>query len=141
MTDLEGVIELLKDAEKVIEACTKIIIAITAPLVAIAAFLGKLGEMWEKVLKPLWNKVLRPFSRFTAISLTLIIPNGIIIWIFVYWVAEDLTPIIRNREVFSFVVACLTAIVSAYSLLWGMRLYPAMIRRPLSNKGKTQLNN
>jgi len=113
MMDLEGIAKFLTAIAVIIGAVTGLITAVK--------------HFWKQI-KPFWDKIMKPALKFVAISLTLIIPNGIIVWYFVFRIAEDWTPIIRNRDIFLSVVAWLTVFVSAYSLLWGMWLYPVIVR-------------
>jgi hypothetical protein len=144
MNDIEYAIKVLKDMGVIIGIITAAVVGITGLITAIAALAGKLKEVMERVLKPLWKIVLWPLLRFVLISLTLIIPNTVIVWWFIYWLAEYLTPIIRNTDVFLFVVTMLAALISVYSLFWGMWLYPVLIRRMFNRnypKPSANINN
>lgn len=128
MTNLKSMIDALKDVGGIVGGITAAIIAVTALIAAILKLFGELGRVWDEVVRPLWNRILKPFLRFAIISATLAIPTGIIMWCFIYWVAEYWTALIKDPEVFLFIVITSTGSVCIYSLLWGMWLYPAIIR-------------
>lgn len=113
MIDLEGITKWLATMTIAIGAITGLIIAVK--------------RFWKEI-KPFWDNIVKPVLKFVAIALTLILPNGIIVWYFIFRIAEDWAPIISNSDVFLPVVAWLTISVSVYSLFWGMWLYPTILR-------------
>jgi hypothetical protein len=123
MTSLRGVTEWLIALAAIIGAITTLVIAIK--------------KFWKEI-EPFWHNVLKPVLKIVAVLLTLIIPNGIIIWAFILYIAVNLTPGIKNRDVFLSVVFWLTICVSVCSLIWGMWFYPVLIR-PWFNKNQESI--
>jgi hypothetical protein len=132
MSDLiNNLIELLKPIETLLLLVVAIVVAVITLMGKLGELLRKLGELWQKVLIPIlkWPPIL--------ILLMLFVPIGIIIWAFILYIATNLTSSISDREVFLSVVFWLTIITSTYSLVWGIWLYPVLIR-PRFNKQKTK---
>jgi hypothetical protein len=67
---------------------------------------------------------------FAALLLTLLIPNGLIIGFFMYWVATyywevgRVELLITNQDVFLILIGQQTFFVSIYSLVWAAFIYP-----------------
>lgn len=99
-------------------------------LTAILVFLGKLRETWNNFLEPLWKKVLRPLLKVVVAAATLILPNALIIGFLMhrvatyYFEAGSLDFVITNTRVFLTLIAWQTGLVSLYSFLWTILVYP-----------------
>jgi len=141
MSDIEYAIKVIEGLGAIVVVFTGVIAAITGLITAVAALTGQLEQMYKKVLLPLWRRVLWPLLKSVAILLTLVVPNGVIVWIFIYWIAEQLTSVIKNIDVFLFMVVSLTLVISIYSLFWGLWLYPVGMRSPFSRSKPQMLSN
>jgi hypothetical protein len=74
---------------KTLEGIAKVIGGVALILTTILTLSGKLGEIWNRILKPLWNKILKPSMKLLAFLGTQIIPNGIIVWLLLYVAAKN----------------------------------------------------
>ena len=104
---------------------------ITAYLIGLVTLLGviialweRIGELLNRVVKPLWNKTKIPLFKFLVRPAALISPNGVIIGLSLFWVAtyyreaDSLDYMISNERVFLQLVALQAVGVSLYSCLW-----------------------
>jgi len=117
----------LKDILNFLISIKEIVITIVGVITAIVLFGEKLKEMWDKILKPLWNKVLKPLLKYIIVLASLTIPNVGTIWLLMYWVAEEKFEI-RDRVVFVQLVIYPAAFICLYSFLWGILIYPKVLR-------------
>ena len=98
---------------------------VSAALGAILALLAVLEKIW-----PSWPRVVKPFIKFCAAFSTLIIPNGLIIGFFMYWVATyyweagSVELLITNQDVFVTLIGLQALFASFYSLLWSVFISP-----------------
>ena len=113
---------------KALEETAKVIGGIALILTAILTLFGKLGETWNKILKPLWYKILKPSIKLLAFLGTQIIPNGIIVWILLYSAAGNSIRL-AEPQVFLSLITQATVAVSLYAIVWGIWLCPWL--RPL----------
>lgn len=117
--------------------------AVLGLLGAILGFLSK-PEAWRNFLEPLWMKGVRPILRVVIALATLIIPNGLIVGFLMhristyYFDAGSLDLVITNSRVFLSLVGWQTLLVSLYSLLWTILVYPRVRRWFISEKSDSQ---
>ena len=127
MSDPKDLIEILKE----IVALAKDLGPILGPIVlALLAYLKRFREWMIKFI---------PF-------LSLFIPNIALIWSLVYWVVENFN--VRIISVFLSLVFVLAMIVSVYSYIWGIFIYPLvksvprrLINKTISNNNQNQEGN
>ena len=78
---------------------------------------------------PVWNKA-KPFVKVVTAVATLVVPNALIIGFLLRWVATyyfeagSLDFLITNSRVFLQLVAWQAGLVSLYSFLWAIFVYP-----------------
>ena len=116
-------------SEDTIRTIAAWLLAIATLVGAILALLGKLKKAWTYVLKPVFKKV-KPVVKVIAALATLVIPNGLIIGFLLrrvatyYIEAGSLDFVITNTRVFVQLVAWQAGLVSLYSFLWAILIYP-----------------
>ena len=104
--------------------------AVVGLLTAILALIGKL----RNIVVPVWKKLLMPSLKVFVAPATLIIPNGLIIGLLMhrvaifYFEAGSLDFVITNSRVFLSLVGWQTFLVSLYSFLWTILVYPRVRR-------------
>ena len=134
----------MTDWISVLKGLTAIALAIGTLLAAVLFMLGKLGETWRRIIKPLWNKIIKPFLKIMMVSATLMIPNGFMVGFVMYkvamyyWEIRSLDYIITNPVVFVVLVVSQTVLASLYSFVWGILLYPKMQPWVYPRKSKAQ---
>jgi len=79
-------------------------------------------------LKSVWNRILKPSFKLLVFLGTLVVPNGVIVWLFLYRAAENPNRL-AEPPVFLSLIAQATIVISLYTVIWGMWLYPRL--RPL----------
>ena len=110
---------------KILGSIGGIIAAIIAVLGGLLALFGKLGEVWERILRPTWNKLQKPILIFLIVLATVGIPDGFMVWLVMYVVAQNADRI-RDPTVFLSLTFQLTVILSLYTVFWGLWLYPRL---------------
>jgi hypothetical protein len=114
--------------------------AVVGLVTAILGLLGKLPKIWRNFVLPLWKKLLRPSLKVVVAPATLIIPNGLIIGLLMYRVAiyyfeaGSLDFVITNSRVFLSLVGWQTFLVSLYSFMWTVLVFPRVRRWFVSEK-------
>lgn len=104
--------------------------AVVGLLAAVLALVGGLG----KIVKPLWKRVLRPSLKVVGAPASLIVPNLLIIGFLThkvatyYFEAGSLEFVITNSRVFYSLVGWQALLVSLYSFLWTLFVYPRVRR-------------
>jgi hypothetical protein len=118
---------MLEDSIKRITALVGVIVAL---LTTVLLLFDKTAEVWQRIIKPAWFKIMKPFLKFTIASATLVLPNAFMIGFpyyslaRFYWEIGSIDYIITNQIVFVGLITLQTVLVSLYSLLWGVFLYP-----------------
>jgi hypothetical protein len=103
-------------------------------LTLILGLFGKLGEAWHKFFRPLWEKAVRPLLKIVVAPATLVLPNAFIIGFLMhkvatyYFEAGSLEFVITNSRVFFSLVGWQALLVSLYSFLWALFVYPRVRR-------------
>ena len=107
---------------------------IAAALGVVALILQLLGIpslkwLWDNVLKPAWNGPLKPLAKLTVATASLAVPIGFVIgfWTFKlanYYYESGSVDYVPDAVVFWKLLAWQTTLVSIYSLLWTIWLYP-----------------
>jgi hypothetical protein len=95
MTNLDNIL-------KTLAIITAIVVAIGGLLAAILEVLGKLKQVWE---------ILKPSIKYLAFLGSQIIPNGAIMWIFLYRAAENSNRL-AEPQVFLLLVGEATIVLS-----------------------------
>lgn len=108
-----------------------ILTAVTAVIAGILKLFGKLTEAWNTILKPVWNMILKPLLKLLIFLGTVVVPTGIILWLFMELAAKNHSRL-GEQLVFLSLVSQPTVLISLYALFWGMWLYPRL--RPLFGK-------
>jgi hypothetical protein len=130
---------LISILEDVTASWTKWLPLIGGTLGAIGLFLeiiGKLRPFLEalrrRVLRPLWKGPVKPITKLVVATASLLIPNGFLIGFLTfnvasyYFEAGSVDYIVTNPAVFWQLLAWQTALVSLYSFLWAILLYPKL---------------
>jgi membrane protein implicated in regulation of membrane protease activity len=81
--------------------------------------------VWEKILKPTWNKLRKPLWILLVLLATVVIPDGIMVWLVMYISAQNIDRV-REPTVFLSLTFQLTAALSLYTVFWGLWLYPKL---------------
>lgn len=107
-------------------------------LAALLVFLSK-PEVWNSFLK-IWNKIIKPSVKVVVAPATLVIPNGFIIGFLMYRIAiyyfeaGSLEFVITNSRVFVQLVGAQACLVSLYSFIWAIFIYPRIRTWFISDK-------
>lgn len=111
---------------------TKIIAAIGGLLAAIWLVWDNFQKIWKNIIIPFWQKLLKPLLKIVVFVLSLALPNGLIIGLlfrhvaFFYWKKNSLEFMVANPTVFLQLIILQTVLVSVYSFLWAIFLYPKL---------------
>jgi len=119
MTNLDNIL-------KTLAIITAIVVAIGGLLAAILEVLGKLKQVWE---------ILKPSIKYLAFLGSQIIPNGAIMWIFLYSAAENSNRL-AEPQVFLLLVGEVTIALSLCAVFWGMWFYPSLLRPLFVKQGR-----
>ena len=113
-----------------------IIGAFLGVITGILQIVGQLKPMLEwlqkRILRPMWKRPVKPIAKLIVAIATLMIPNGFFIGFLTfnvagyYFEAGSVDYIITNPAVFWQLLAWQTALVSLYSFLWAILLYPRL---------------
>ncbi|HET8671277.1 MAG TPA: hypothetical protein VFM05_11815 [Candidatus Saccharimonadales bacterium] len=123
--------------EDITTSWTKWMGIIAATLGVVALILQIIGQLipalkWllRRVLKPAWNGPVQPLVKLILAMASIIIPNAAFIGFWTFIVAGYYSKIgrpdylVTNPIVFWRLLAWQTALVSIYSFLWAILLYP-----------------
>ncbi|MFH1633847.1 MAG: hypothetical protein ABIG63_07520 [Chloroflexota bacterium] len=105
--------------EDIIEKWKAILILVTSFLLAAITLLATIKKLREAIRAFFGEEAI----RFLVIAATVIIPNVVIAWIFMYFVATKPNRI-AETTVFLQLVLQLTVIISVSTFLWGSWVYP-----------------
>lgn len=115
-----------------ISEITLYVVGLTALLAAIRGFWEQLRKVFKQIIKPLWIKAIKPYGKLCVAFASLFVPNGLFIGglLFLvaryYWEADSLDMILTDRSLFLKLIAAQALLVSLYSCIWGIWLYPKM---------------
>ena len=116
--------EQLEHASKTLGIILGVLAASTAVIVAILKLFDALDEV-RKRLGPMWNRLQKPLLTLLIYLTTVVIPNGLMVWMFMYVAAQN-TDRIRQPIVFLLLTLELTAAISLYTVFWSLWLYPKL---------------
>ena len=108
-----------------LEQIAKVLGAIIAILTAVLTLSGKLAEARDKLFKPFWDKAGRRMFAVATVPASVIVPDGFLAWLFLYVAAENADRI-REPAAFLSLTLEMVVVVSGYTLVWGMWLYPRL---------------
>ncbi len=97
-------------------------------LVGGSTVLGALGIIFKKLM---------PAIKILVFLATQIIPNGIIVWAWLY-VAADYADRLTEPGVFLSLVGQEVTLIVSYNLIWGIWLYPKLKILLLTNKKESE---
>lgn len=123
--------------EDITTAWTKWLGIITATLGVVALILQIIGQLrpflsWfrRRVLKSAWDGPVKPLAKLVTATASMAVPNGFFIgfWTFnvasYYFEMGRVDYLVTSPTVFWQLLAWQTALVSIYSFLWAILLYP-----------------
>jgi hypothetical protein len=128
---------------KEITAIIASLAALVGAIFGLIVYLRKLIRILKRYLRKEGNIVV-PLLKFFAASATLLIPNGIWIWLVMYWMAVyyreagGVDFITTDQVVFTLLIVSQAGSVSIYSYLWSILLYPRIRRWFISGKPEAQ---
>jgi hypothetical protein len=98
-------------------------------LLVISGALGVLGQFFKKLM---------PAIKFLTFLATQIIPNGIILWGFLYIAASNADRL-TEPNVFLSIVGQELALIFIFNSIWGIWLYPKLRNLLLVNKKEPEV--